>query len=214
VNLDIRAGLTLALIGESGAGKSTLARCLMHLEEPDSGQIWFKGRSQLVFQDTVLALNPRFTAAEIIEEPLRLRMQLPARERRQQAAVLMERVGLSREWAARPAVQFSGGQRQRLAIARALIFEPDFLILDEALSGLDQTAQQEILMLLRDLQAGQPLTYLFITHDVRLAAQFADEIAVMQNGKIVECGPTAKMLSAAQTLYARQLMAAVPGGWN
>jgi ABC-type glutathione transport system ATPase component len=227
VSLTVQPHSSLALIGESGAGKSTLARCLVGLEEPDTGEIWFEGkelsslpkpelsaarrRIQLIFQDSATSLNPRFSAVEIIEEPLRLQTRTGKRQRRAMVLEMMEKVGLSPQWADRSPLEFSSGQRQRLSIARALIQKPAFLILDEALSGLDLSTQAQIINLLLDFQASFSLTYLFITHDIRVAGYFADNIAVMQAGKIVEYGPAAAVISHPQTSQARLLVAAIPG---
>jgi ABC-type glutathione transport system ATPase component len=226
LNLALQPRSTLAVVGESGAGKSTLARCLALLEKPDSGEIWLDGRNllalrsqelfaargrlQLIFQDSATALNPRFSAVELIEEPLRIRTHMPKKERREVALEMMERVGLSPLWAERSPFEFSGGQRQRLAIARALVVKPGFLILDEALSGLDLSIQAQIANLLLEIQAAFSLAYLLITHDIRLAAYFADEIAVMRSGRIIESGCPSVMLPHAEAFYTRVLMAAIP----
>jgi ABC-type glutathione transport system ATPase component len=226
VSLTIRAQSTLALVGESGAGKSTVAKCLAGLENVDSGEIWFdgmalraqspeelfvmRGRLQLVLQDSATALNPRFSAAEVVEEPLRIRTRIAKKERRALALEMMERVGVSPTWASRSALEFSGGQRQRLALARALILKPALLILDEALSGLDLSTQAQIVNLLLDFQETLSLTYLFITHDIALAGYVADEIAVMQGSKIVESGHASKLFYHPEAAYTRLLMATIP----
>lgn len=191
VDLDIAAGTTLALAGDSGCGKSTLARCLARLEEADAGEIRYDGADarpfceqvQLVFQDAAGSLNPAMRAAEIVAEPLAVRRRRDARAR---AVELMEQVGLPSCRARALPREFSGGQRQRLALARALALEPRFLILDEALSGLDLSVQGQIANLLLDLQRARGLTYLFITHDAALASCLADQIAVMRRGRIEE----------------------------
>jgi len=227
VSLNIGPRSTLALVGESGAGKSTLARCLSRLEEVDSGAIRLEGRNllslrsqellaarrniQLIFQDSAAAMNPRFSAAEIVEEPLLIQTRTTRRARRQQALVLMEQVGISPQSERRPACEFSGGQRQRLAIARALILKPRLLILDEALSSLDSATQEQIMKLLLDLQVSLSLTYLFITHDLRLAAGMADHIAIMQAGRIIESGSISTVFLTAQHPYTRLLLATIPG---
>ena len=226
VDLDVPRGSTFALLGESGSGKSTLARCIANLEYPDAGTILFEGgaiselrgddlkafrrRLQLIFQDSSMALNPRFTAEQIITEPLLVqRMAIPS-ERRKIAGELAEKVGLTREMLTRRASQFSGGQRQRLAIARALTLRPSLLILDEALNGLDLPVQAQVLNLLRSLRAEFALTYLFISHDLRLMAEIADEVAVMYRGKIVDRGPTREIMSHPQHEHTRALIAALP----
>jgi ABC-type glutathione transport system ATPase component len=226
VSLTIEPCSTVALVGESGAGKSTLGRCLCRLEEPDSGEVWFDGKNlfavpqqrnlslrgdiQFVFQDSATALNPRFSAAEAVEEPLLIQGAGSKKERRRQALTMMEQVGLSPAWAERSTVEFSGGQRQRLSLARALVLKPRLLILDEALSGLDLVIQAQMTNLLLELKASLHLTYLFITHDLRLAAQLADRITVMRQGKIVESGTVPDILFRAQHTYTRQLVTAIP----
>jgi len=213
VAIEIFAGQTLALVGRSGSGKSTVARCVTRLEKPNSGQIWLEGtdiaqldsrelrslrpKLQMVFQDAATSMNPRFTAAEVIEEPLLIQKQADKSARRARAKKLMQEVGLSPQWADRSAMEFSGGQKQRLAIARALVLEPKLLVLDEALSGLDLSTEAQIANLLLDLQASHSLTYLLISHDLALVARLAETIAVMAKGKIVEQGPAAQVIANA-----------------
>ena len=212
VNFEVFAGRTLALVGDSGSGKSTVARCVTRLERPDAGRIWldgtdiaqldssalrpFRRKMQMVFQDPITSMNPRFSAAEVIEEPLLIQGQGDKPARRERAKELMQDVGLSPEWADRPAKQFSGGQQQRLAIARALALKPKVLVLDEALSGLDLSTEAQIVNLLLDLQSIHSIAYLLISHDLALVARFADTIAVMANGEIVEQGPTTQIIAA------------------
>ncbi|MFZ3339799.1 MAG: dipeptide/oligopeptide/nickel ABC transporter ATP-binding protein [Terriglobales bacterium] len=225
VDLEIPAGRTLALVGESGSGKSTVARCVARLEKPDAGQIWIAGESisgrdfgnpdssrpaakrspranlllrnqvQMVFQDAITSMNPRFSARRVIEEPL-LIMGVGAQLRSDAARTAMNEVGLSADWLDRSVMEFSGGQRQRLAIARALVARPKLLVLDEALTGLDLSTQAQIANLLLDLQAAHSLTYLLISHDLALVARVADTIAVMARGRIVEKGPTFEIMTA------------------
>jgi peptide/nickel transport system ATP-binding protein len=227
VTLAICAGSTFALIGESGSGKSTLGLCLAGLEKPTSGEICFdqqdllnlkgpdlarvRGQIQLIFQDTAAALNPRFSAEEIVIEPMRIRSRLTAEERRPWAEQLMEQVGLPREWLNRRPHQFSGGQRQRLAIARALCVQPRLLILDEALAGLDLPVQAQILKLLQTLQTTHGLTYLFISHDLSLMARIADEIAILHEGRIVEQGNPRDLFARPRHPVTRALQEAIPG---
>jgi ABC-type glutathione transport system ATPase component len=217
VDFEIPHGQTLALVGESGSGKSTVARCVTRLERPDSGQILIQGADiakldsrdlapfrsgmQMVFQDALTAMNPRFSALEVIEEPLLIHTRGSQggrnREgRRDLARGLMLEVGLSPDWMHRSILHFSGGQRQRLALARALALRPQLLVLDEALSGLDLSTQAQIANLLLDLQAAHSLTYLLISHDLALVARLADVIAVMSGGKTVEVGPTRQIMSS------------------
>jgi ABC-type glutathione transport system ATPase component len=225
VDLDIAPGCLTALVGGSGSGKSTLARCLAMLEKPDSGEIWLEGESislgnpqqaarlrpkiQLVFQDSAGALNPRFSAAEIIAEPLEIQRRESGPGLRARALELMEEVGLPPDWANRRPLEFSGGQRQRLAIARAIALKPAFLILDESLSGLDLSTQAQVLNLLLDLQAAHSLTYLLISHDLTLVGQIADFVAVMHQGKIVERGSGQQVLSSPQHAHTRKLVESV-----
>ena len=225
-SLTIRRGTTLALIGESGSGKSTLARCLALLEEASSGAIWFAGenlvdltpkelfhfrrRIQLIFQDPTSALNPRLTAAEIVAEPLAIQKEGTKASRRGRALELMAQVGLPADCEYKRPFEFSGGQRQRLAIARALALEPELLILDEALSSLDLANQEMLLELLAELQAAQSLTYLHISHDLRLVSQCADEVAVMNERMIVEQKSAQELFANPEHPYTRELLAAMP----
>jgi peptide/nickel transport system ATP-binding protein len=226
VSFSIRPESTLALVGESGSGKSTLAFCLACMERPTSGRITFRGdaitafdekqlravrpRIQLVFQDPARSLNPRFSALELVSEPLLVQGRLNKREREDRARALLAQVGLPQEKALRRAEEFSGGQRQRLAIARALALEPNLLILDEALSALDCSVQAQIANLLIELQSSLGLTYLFITHDFAMAGHLADEIAVMERGKIVELGAADRVLREPEHEVTRRLIAATP----
>src|SRR6266849_4961750 len=227
VSFSIRPESTLALVGESGSGKSTLAFCLACLERPTSGKIIFQGNEitaldeeqqralrpqiQLVFQDPARSLNPRFSALELVTEPLLVQGRVNKREREDRARTLLAQVGLPQEKALQRAEEFSGGQRQRLAIARALALEPKLLILDEALSALDCSVQAQIANLLLELQSSLGLTYLFITHDFAMAGHLADEIAVMERGRIVEQGEAEKVLSTPEHEITRRLIAATPG---
>jgi len=223
VDFEITAGKTLALVGSSGSGKSTVARCLTRLERPDAGQIWvgstdisqlgnrglrrFRTEMQMIFQDAATSMNPRFSAAQIIEEPLLVQRRGSTEERRKHAQDLMTEVGLSPNWADRSVMKFSGGQRQRLAIARALALRPKLLVLDEALSGLDLSAEAQIINLLLDLQAVHSLTYLFISHDLPLVARVADTIAVISAGRIVERGTTAQVTESPSHPETKALLA-------
>jgi ABC-type glutathione transport system ATPase component len=210
VDFDIAAGSAVALVGESGSGKSTLARCLAGFETPDAGEIRLHASVQMVFQDAAGTLNPGMRAAGIVAEPLAVQKRGSARERRLRALELMQQVGLAPGAADRRPREFSGGQRQRLAIARALAAAPRLLILDEALSGLDASIQAQIANLLAGLQARLGLSYLFITHDLALACAVAGEIAVMDAGRIVERASPALLLAAPRHTHTRGLIAAVP----
>ncbi len=226
VSFSICARSTLALVGESGSGKSTLALCIACLERPTSGSIIFRGEEiaarpeeeqravrpkiQLVFQDPARSLNPRFSALEIVTEPLLVQGRSNKREREDKARALLAQVGIPQQKALHKADEFSGGQRQRLAIARALALEPKLLILDEALSALDCSVQAQISNLLLELQSLLGLTYLFITHDLAMAGHLADEIAVMEQGKIVELGPVEKVLGSPEQKVTQRLIMATP----
>jgi ABC-type dipeptide/oligopeptide/nickel transport system ATPase subunit len=193
IEFDLEAGATTAIIGRSGTGKSTLARCIAGFEKPDSGsiQLHTDGDSsamrpvQLIFQDAGSALNPRFTAADIVAEPM-LIAGLNAAERKQRALQLMEELGLDPDWHRRTAHEFSVGQRQRLALARALAAGPQLLIMDESLAGLDLPLQAQMMRLLLDLQARRGLSYLYISHDLNFISLFAHDVMVMDQGRIVE----------------------------
>jgi ABC-type glutathione transport system ATPase component len=226
VNFSIRRGTTLALVGESGAGKSTLARCLALLEKPTRGEIWFEGvnllalseqehvpvcrKIQLIHQDPASALNPGMTAAEIVAEPLVIQRLGTKDEQRARAIELMRQVGLSADSAGKRPLEFSGGQRQRLAIARALALEPSILILDEACSGLDLQTQELIQDLLASLQAALGMSFIYVSHDLRAVSDFADEVAVMYQGRIVEHRASAELFEDPKDPYTRELLAAMP----
>jgi peptide/nickel transport system ATP-binding protein len=226
VSFSIGRHSMLALVGESGSGKSTLALCVACLERATSGSIRFNGNEittldrmqlrvmrpkiQLVFQDPARSLNPSFSALEIVSEPLLVQGRLGKREREDRARMLLAQVGIPQEKALQTAHEFSGGQRQRLAIARALALEPELLILDEALSALDCSVQAQIANLLLELQSSLGLTCLFITHDLTMAAHMADEIAVMEQGKVVEQGIAEKVLRTPGHEVTRRLIAATP----
>jgi ABC-type glutathione transport system ATPase component len=218
VSFELRAGETLALVGPSGSGKSSLARCLVRLETPSSGQILFEGNDlcamnaialsaarkkiHLIFQDAASALNPRFTVQEIVGEPLVIHEPTMGQgERKRRVAEALKQVELAEGWRNRRPRELSGGQRQRAAIARALVLQPKLLILDEALSSLDLSAQSQIANLLFDLQEQQRLAYLFITHDQRMAKAVAGEIAVLEAGRLApQRLPTELIASNLQTV--------------
>ena len=224
VSLSIAAKTTVALVGESGSGKSTLALCVAGLERPTSGKVWLgaqeitslseeelhavRPKIQLVFQDPANSLNPRWTALEIVSEPLLIQKKGDRNGRREQAFSLMERLGIPLEKARQRPGEFSGGQRQRLAIARALALEPQVLILDEALSALDCSVQAQIVNLLLDLQSSLGLSYLFITHDFRMAVHLAHRIVVMDHGRIVETGMPGDLVRTAKHDATQSLIAA------
>jgi peptide/nickel transport system ATP-binding protein len=226
VSLSIPQQTTLALVGESGSGKSTLALCIACLEPPASGSIWFEGidvaalgenqqrllrpHIQLVFQDPASSLNPRWTVLDIVSEPFLVQRRFTKPDCTVRALQLLDRVALPRKMAGLRVDELSGGQKQRLAIARALALEPKLIILDEALSALDCSVQAQISNLLLELQSSLGLTYIFITHDFAMAAHLADQIAVMDRGRIVESGPTDKILSSPSHEVTRSMLAATP----
>jgi peptide/nickel transport system ATP-binding protein len=226
VDIVVRRGETVGIVGESGSGKSTVARCVARLIEPTSGAIRIgdidvarlsqgslrphRRHVQIVFQDPYRSLNPRRTVgASIIEGPMNF--GLGEGEARKRASRLMTLVGLSPDALDRYPHQFSGGQRQRIAIARALAMEPQLLIADEAVSALDVSVQAQVLKLLDDVRQQFDLAVLFITHDLRVAAQICDRIAVMQHGVVVEQGATAEVFATPQHAYTRALFEAAPG---
>ena len=217
VSFTLDRARTLAVIGASGAGKSTLARCLTQFETPTSGQILFEGRPlsphrrldiQLIFQQPAASLNPRFTAAEIVEEPLVIQRRGTGAERRHSAASALELTGIARSALGKRAHQFSGGARPRLAIARALVVEPKLLILAESFNGLDVSLAAQIAALLSGLQQRLGIAYILISHDLTRVAGLAHEIAILEHGAIVEHGLTATLLSQPQHEHTRELIAA------
>ncbi|MBV2155656.1 ABC transporter ATP-binding protein [Kitasatospora sp. SUK 42] len=219
VDLDLHPGETLGLVGESGSGKSTLARALVGAHAPSAGSIRFRGQElgrrprrevQLVFQDPYSSLNPRMTAGQIIAEPL-IAHGLGDRERRAaRVAELLGQVGLDPATAGRHPRAFSGGQRQRLGIARALAPEPSVLICDEPVSALDVSVQAQVIDLLARLQRELGLAILFIAHDLAVVRQVSHRIAVMHGGRIVETGPADRVVTAPEHPYTAELLAAVP----
>ncbi|MDR6818227.1 peptide/nickel transport system ATP-binding protein [Neorhizobium sp. 2083] len=230
VDITIRRGETLGLVGESGSGKSTLAQCVIRLVQPESGDILISGgdfaglsgkalrearrKVQIVFQDPYTALDPRQKVGDSIAEGPVIH-GLDRKAARARALDLLEACGLDRTSADRFPHEFSGGQRQRICIARALAVEPELLIADESVSALDVSVQAQVLKLLADMQARLGFGILFITHDLRVASQICDNIAVMRNGRIVERGDPASLFGAPKETYTKELLAAVPGkGWQ
>lgn len=224
VDIAIRKGETLGVVGESGSGKSSLGYALLRLI-PSDGKTVVLGKDiagvssralrpmrkhmQIVFQDPFGSLSPRMSVGEIVEEGLKVHMpRLTTDEREAKVIAVLNEVGLDPKAANRYPHEFSGGQRQRIAIARALVLEPDFLVLDEPTSALDISIQAQVIDLLRDVQRRRDLTYLFISHDLRVVKALAHSVVVMRNGKIVEAGPAAAIFARPRDPYTRQLMAA------
>lgn len=226
VALTVRRGEIAGVVGESGSGKSTVARCVVRLIEPSAGAIFLKDedivqvssaqmrlrrtRVQMIFQDPYRSLNPRRQVGDSLIEGL-VNFGVANAEAREKAAQALELVGLGRDVMQRYPHQFSGGQRQRLCIARAVVMEPDLLVADEAVSALDVSVQDQVLKLLEEIRVRTGVAILFITHDLRVAAQICDSIVVMQKGCVVESGPAARVLTAPQQAYTRELIEAAPG---
>ena len=226
IDLTIHEGETVSVVGESGSGKSTLGRMVMRLIEPDSGQISFAGQPvlgqsaaalreyrrqvQIIFQDPFASLNPRQKVGEAIARGPMI-YGAPRAEAMKAAAALLERVGLGAAAVNRFPHEFSGGQRQRISIARALALKPRLLIADEAVSALDVSIQAQVLALLAELKAELNLTLMFITHDLRVAAEISNSVVVMQKGQIVERGAPGQLFASPQHAYTRTLLGAMPG---
>lgn len=226
VSMVLESGASLGLVGESGSGKSTLARILIGLETPTAGDLLWGGRRaadftpaewrrcwrrvQYVFQDALSALNPRHTVGEALGTPLATLLGLKSGERSRRIDSLLDRVGLPEAMSRRYPHELSGGQAQRVVLARALAVQPEGLILDEPVSALDVSIQAQILALLKELRRELGLTYLLISHDLAVVEQLCDQIAVMQGGRMVEQGPRDAVLRNPRTRYTRQLIAAAP----
>lgn len=227
VSISLSAGSTLAVVGESGSGKSTLARCLLQLLPLDSGEVLFEGRNlatlssaalrqerrnlQMVFQDPFASLNPRMKIGEIVAEGLLIHGMGNADERRERVLQMLKRVGLQEADMQKYPHQFSGGQRQRIGIARALVLQPKVVVCDEPVSALDVSIQAQILLLLKDLQQEMALSYVFISHDLRVVRHIADEVVVMHQGKVVEQGAVEAIYAAPQHAYTQNLLNSIPG---
>jgi ABC-type oligopeptide transport system ATPase subunit len=223
VSFSIGKGKILAIVGESGSGKTTVARCIAAIEKPDSGAITFedaplvfdtvkkRGAIQYVFQDTFGSLNPRMKIAGIIAEPIAFHFCLKGRELSAETAKYLKDVGLSAEIGAKYPHELSGGQRQRVVIARALATKPKLLIADEPVSSLDVSVQAQILSLFSGLNKENNISIIFITHDLRVVKSLADDIIIMNCGKIVEYGDVKTVYANPQSSYTKLLLSSIPG---
>ncbi len=225
VDLDVRAGSALGIIGESGSGKSTLVRLLLGLDRPTAGTVtvdgrevratasarelhWLRRRTGIVFQDPYASLDPRMSVGRIVAEPL-WALGIEG-DRRTRVREVLADVGLDASAADRYPHEFSGGQRQRIALARAIVHRPGILVGDEPLSALDVTVRAQILEVLRDLRRREGMTLLLVSHDIGVVQNLCDEVVVVKDGRIVEEGPTEKVLLQPQAAYTRRLLASVP----
>lgn len=224
-DVDVREGSAVGIIGESGSGKSTLVRILLGLDSPTSGTVEFDGRAVdagagarslhwlrretgIVFQDPYASLDPRMSVGRIVGEPL-WALGIDG-DRRARVREVLESVGLEADMAARFPHEFSGGQRQRIALARAIVHRPRLLVGDEPLSALDVTVRAQVLELLRDLRRTEGFSLVMVSHDIGVVQSLCDEVIVMKDGRIVEEGPTEKVLLAPQVAYTRRLLASIP----
>ncbi|MGQ7248380.1 ABC transporter ATP-binding protein [Halomonas sp. V046] len=227
IDLDIRRGEALCVVGESGCGKSTVARTVMGLLRPSAGEIRYDGeridhlesralmpyrrRMQMIFQNPYASLNPRMTIQQTLEEPIRLHHpDWKPDQVKAKVAEVMTSVGIAPDWGVRYGHEFSGGQRQRIAIARALAVDPEFIVADEPISALDVSIQAQVLNLLMEAQQQRNLTYLFITHDLAVVEHFGTRVAVMYLGRVCEVAPTATLFSRPRHPYTQALMSAIP----
>lgn len=233
VSITLKSGKTLAVVGESGSGKSTLARCLLQLQPADSGEVWFAAEDrqplvnlanlseldlrkarrhlQMIFQDPFASLNPRMRVADIVAEGLRIHKIGSQSQQAEKVVEMLERVGLQADDRQKYPHAFSGGQRQRIGIARALILQPRVVVCDEPVSALDVSVQAQILQLLKDLQSEMGLSYVFITHDLRVVRHIADDVLVMRQGQVVESGSVEAIYQQPQMEYTKDLLASIPG---
>jgi ABC-type glutathione transport system ATPase component len=227
VDLDIAPGQTLGLVGESGAGKSTVGRLVLRLIEPDAGSIDLLGtdvaqlsrrslrrmrsRATMIFQDPYTSLDPRMLIKDAVAEPLIMHSDDSRATRYDKALEMVRRVGLDPAHMERYPYEMSGGQLQRVAIARALITDPAFIVCDEPVAALDVSTQAQVINLLNDIQQERGVSYLFISHDLRLVRLIADEVAVMRRGQLLEKGSAVQVFDDPQDDYTRELLAAIPG---
>lgn len=218
---------TLGVVGESGCGKSTLGRCLVHLYEPDSGNLLYHNQPirelktksqklqfcknvQMIFQNPYASLNPRMTVKEVVEEGIKIHSDMNASEREEKVLFLLEKVGLGKEHISRFAHEFSGGQKQRIGIARALSVDPEFIVCDEPISALDVSIQAQVINMLRELQEDMGLTYLFIAHDLNVVKYISDRILVMYLGNVVEIADSDELYKNPLHPYTQMLLSAIP----
>ena len=223
VSFTISEGKTVAVVGESGAGKSSVARMVMRLVDPSDGEVWFQGEEistlnrrqfqrfrrdiQMVFQDPYSSLDPLVTVGESVAEPLLLHTDLDRTARRRRAEQLLEQVGIGSRMAGRRPHELSGGQLQRVSIARALSVEPSLVVCDEPVAALDVSVRAQVINLLIDIQAERGLSYLFISHDLHLVRHLADEVVIMKRGRVMEQGPTETVFTTPTDPYAKELLA-------
>jgi ABC-type oligopeptide transport system ATPase subunit len=226
ISAKIRKGKTLGILGESGSGKSTFGRCLLRLIEPDSGEIKFDGKvvsgipqsafrpnrrdMQMIFQNPFSSLNPKMSVGEAIEDPMKIWGLGDKESRRKRVRELLDLVGINPNRSGAFPYEFSGGQQQRINIARALSLDPKFIVCDEAVSALDVSIQAQIVNLLMDLQKQLGLTYLFISHNLGVVEYLADDVLIMQHGRLVEYASTEEIFKNPKSEYTRNLIASVP----
>ncbi|WP_175615847.1 ABC transporter ATP-binding protein [Piscibacillus halophilus] len=226
VSIEVDEGDSVGIVGESGCGKSTLGRTILRLEEPTSGEIWFKGENitdlserklkkfkhdmQMIFQDPFASLDPRQRIGDTIEEPFVIYTNLSARERKEKAIKLLREVGLDETHYYKYPHQFSGGQRQRIGIARAIALNPEMIVCDEAVSALDVSVQAQVIKLLKELQDEYDLTYLFISHDLGVVRHFCNKVLVMYLGNMVEWAPVDELFDNPIHPYTEALLSAIP----
>lgn len=226
VSFTVNRGETLGIVGESGAGKSTIGRQILRLIEPDSGEIRFDGQdvrglrgrdllafrrqAQMIFQDPFSSLDPHMTIRNAVGEPLAIHFKLSGAERDRRVVEILDRVGMREDQLDKFPREFSGGQLQRIAIARALTLDPSFIVCDEPVAALDVSIQAQVLNLLLDLQIERELSYVFISHDLSLVRFLAHHVMVMYHGEVVEAGPTEELFENPQHAYTKTLLSAVP----